>query len=290
MIKTRLLVMSVASLLAVAGCSDQKQQWRADPVTTVSGFKVPECALYDPANGLVYIANMDCNIGDYWTDDGKGFLSILGKDHSIQTERWVDSQPDAPINEPKGMCLLGEHLYFNDNTRLMRCTLSGENVEVVASDFKKANDLASDGQNVRVSDTDAGKIFCISANGDKREIKSPAAVNGITFAGDKMFGVSWDLHEMYELDPSGEKEPVAFGLADHFTNLDGIEVLEDGTFIVSDFMGNKVCAVGPDRTTVTTLAELTTPADIGLNRTDGLLYVPQLTQAKVAVYRLQKNQ
>ena len=105
-----------------------------------------------------------------------------------------------------------------------------------------------------------------------------------------MFGVSWDLHEIDELDPSGGKAPVAFGLAEHFTNLDGIEVVEDGTFIVSDFMGNKVCAISPDRASVTTLAELDTPADIGLNRTDGLLYVPQLTQDKVAVYRIRKTQ
>lgn len=288
MTRVRLCVMMLAAILICTGCSDTKQQWTAEHVTTVSGFKVPECALYDPASGLVYIANMDCNIGDYWTDDGKGFLSVLGKDHSLQTERWVDSQPDAPIHEPKGMCLLGEHLYFNDNTRLMRCTLSGENVEVVASDFNKANDLASDGKSVWVSDTGAGKIFCVSPDGNKREIKSPAAINGITFSGDQMFGVSWELHEIYELDPSGEKDPIAFGLADHFNTLDAIEVLEDGTFIVSDFGGNKICTIGVDRTSVTTLVELTTPADVGLNRTDGLLYVPQLTESKVAVYRLQK--
>lgn len=290
MMKTKLFMMSLAALFACTGCSDTKQQWIAEHVTSVSGFNVPECALYDPAKGLVYVANMDCNIGEYWTDDGKGYLSILGEDHSIATERWVDSQPTALIHEPKGMCLLGEHLYFNDNTRLMRCTLSGENVEVVASDFKKANDLASDGENVWLSDTEAGKIFCISPDGNKREIKAPAAVNGITFSGDKMFGVSWDLHEIYELDPSGDKAPVAFGLAEHFTNLDGIEVLEDRTFIVSDFMGNKVCAVSPDRASVRILAELTTPADIGLNRKDGLLYVPQLTQDKVAVYRIKQTQ
>ncbi|MCP4455970.1 MAG: SMP-30/gluconolactonase/LRE family protein [Planctomycetes bacterium] len=286
MMKTRLLVVSLATLFVCVGCSDTKQQWSADHVTTVSGFTVPECTLYDPASGLVYVANMDCNIGEYWIDDGKGHLSILGKDHAITTARWVDSKPASPIHEPKGMCLLGDHLYFNDNTRLLRCSLSGENVEVVASDFKKANDLATDGENVWLSDTEAGKVFCISPSGDTREIMAPAAVNGITFSGDKMFGVSWDLHEIYELDPSGEKAPVAFGLAEHFTNLDGIEVVEDGTFIVSDFMGNKICAVSPDRTRVTTLAELTTPADIGLNRTDGLLYVPQLTQDKVAVYRI----
>ena len=101
-----------------------------------------------------------------------------------------------------------------------------------------------------------------------------------------MFGISWSLHEIYELDPSGKKDPVAFGLAEHFVNLDGIEVLDDGTFIISDFMGNAVYAVSPDRSTVRTLIEIHTPADIGINRTEGLLYVPHFKEDVVSVYRL----
>ena len=194
------------------------------------------------------------------------------------------------INAPKGMCVLGRHLYFNDNTRLLRCTREGKNVEVVASGFEKANDLCTDGKSIWLSDKAASKIYCISPKGKKREIKSPESVNGITFSGSKMFGVSWGLHEVYELDPSGKNAPVAFGLSKHFTNLDGIEVLDDGTFIVSDFMGNKVCTITADRSTVETLATLETPADIGLNRKDGLLYVPQLKKDKLVVYQLKKTE
>jgi hypothetical protein len=289
MIKTTTLAVCLAAILVAVGCNRTEQQWSTEHVTTVSGFKVPECTLYAPTSGLVYVSNMDCTLGEYWTDDGKGYISILGKDNRIATEHWVNSEPASLIHEPKGMCLLGEYLYFNDNTRLMRCTLSGDNVEVVVSGFKKANDLASDGENVWLSDTDAGKIFCISPDGDKREIMAPSSINGITFSEEKMFGVSWDLHEIYELDPSGKEAPVAFGLAKHFTNLDGIEVLEDGTFIVSDFEGNKVCTVSPDRSSVSTLIELPTPADIGLNRTDGLLYIPQLTKDQVSVYRIKQT-
>jgi len=51
-------------------------------------------------------------------------------------------------------------------------------------------------------------------------------------------------------------------------------------------MGDKVCVVSADRKTVKTLIELTTPADVGLNRDKRLLYIPQLTVNKVAVYNL----
>ena len=82
---------------------------------------------------------------------------------------------------------------------------------------------------------------------------------------------------------------MAFGLAEHFTNLDGIEVLDDDSNIVSDFMGNKVSLISPDRKTVTTLAEADTPADIGINRRNGLLYVPHFMKDKLTVFRLERK-
>ena len=63
---------------------------------------------------------------------------------------------------------------------------------------------------------------------------------------------------------------------------------EDGTFIVSDFIGNRVYTVTPDRSTVTALAEIPSPADIGLNRQEGLLFVPQFMEDKLSVYKLKK--
>jgi len=276
-------------MLAATGCGHTRHQWRAEHVSTISGFSVPECALYAPDTERIYVSNIESEPDEYWTDDAKGYISVLGNDHRITTERWVKSRPSFVVHSPKGMCLLGEHLYFTDNTRLIRSTVSGGNSEVLASGFKKANDLGTDGKSIWLSDTAAGKVFCISPDGDKREIMAPPGINGLTFFGSRMFGVSWDLHEVYELDPSGKKAPVAFGLAGHFKNLDGIEVLEDGTFVVSDFKGDAVYAISPDRSNVRKLIEIPSPADIGLNRKGGLLYVPQFMKDKLSVYRIEKT-
>jgi hypothetical protein len=54
-----------------------------------------------------------------------------------------------------------------------------------------------------------------------------------------MFGFSRDLHEVYELNPTGKNEPVPFGLSSHFTNLDGIDH-EAGVFYVPQLLANKV--------------------------------------------------
>lgn len=288
-----LSVAGVIALTALTGCLTigpqcvtNKGSLNVEHLVTLEGFKHPESALYDAKGGRIFVSNIECEIGQYWADDGEAFISLINKDHTLQALRWVDSNASAPMNGTKGLTLLGDHLYFADNTRLQRCTLSGQHVEVVASGFQKANDLCSDNSNVWLSDTGAGKIYCIKPSGEKREIKSPLSPNGLTFAGGKMFGVSWDLHEVYELDPSGKNAPVPFGLADHFVNLDGIEVLKDGTFIVSDYKGHKVCAISSDRKTVTTLVKLETPADIGIDHEAGILYVPQLLANKLSIFKL----
>jgi hypothetical protein len=286
-------VLGVIVLSGVTGCLTNGPQCvknsgslNAEHIVSLKGFKHPESTLFDAKSGNIYVSNIECEIGQYWADDGKAFISLLKKDNTIQALRWVDSKPTALMNGNKGLTILGDHLYVADNTRLLRCTLSGQNVEVVATGFIKANDLCSDGSNVWLSDTGAGKIYCIKPCGEKREIKAPPAANGITFVGSKMFGVSWDLHEVYELDPTGKNEPVPFGLASHFITLDSIEVLKDGTFLVSDFKGHKVCTISADRKTVTTLIKLETPADIGIDHEAGMLYVPQLLANKVSVFKL----
>ena len=274
----------------VAGCGDAPSPFDVEEVVTISGFSQPESVLYEPESGLAYVSNIDCEPGENWTDDGKGYISVIGAGRQVEASPLVESAVDAVINAPKGMCLLDGHLYFADNGRVMRCTLSGDSLEVVAEGFDGANDLVTDGREVWVSDGGAGKIHALLPDGGKREIQSPPGINGLTFFGERMFGVSWTEHDIYELDPSGENAPAAFGLARHFKALDGIEALDDGTFIVSDMVGNKVFTVGPDRSSVGKLLDIHGPADIGLDRKNMILYVPLTDRSEVGVYRVMKSQ
>lgn len=282
---SRLRLLALLSLCAVT-LAAQPGRWQLRQLAVLDQFWVPECALPVPGTDRVFVSNVAAAKGEYWTDDGEGFISVLagGK---MQRLRWLQSKPGAVLDGPKGMCLFRGKLYFTDNTRLLRCNPEdGSGLEVVADGFGKANDLATDGDAVWLSDGLQSKIWRIAEDGAKREIPAPQGVNGITFAKGRMYAVSWDLHEVYEVYPIGGKDPRPFRLADHFTNLDGIEVLTDGTFIVSDFMGNKVCAITPDGKTVYTLVELESPADIGIDRQTMTLYVPQFFADKVVLFRL----
>jgi len=180
----------------------------------LTGFLVPECVVVVTKDGSFYISNIEAAKGQYWTNDGKGFISRIdaaGK----RTARWVNSSKQKPLHGPKGMCVLNGLLFFNDNSRLMSCNLkTGKNLRIVADGFKHANDLATDGISVWLSDTEDGSVWCISPDGSsKRKIPSPASINGLTFHGAELYGVSWGLHEVYRLDPQGKKAPEALGLA-----------------------------------------------------------------------------
>lgn len=252
------------------------------------GFRTPECVVPGPAGP--YVSNIDTDERAYWADDGTGFISLLAPNGATRKLRWADSSPSHPLHAPKGMCLLGHKLYVADNARVVVYdTLDTSAVETIAvPGAQQLNDVATDGQAVYVSDSAQGVIYRLG-RGDAQVLRAPESVNGIAFHRGAMFAVSWGKHDVYQLDPRGKEEPVAFGLDRHFVNLDGIEVLADGTFVVSDFFGHKVCSIAPDRQTVRVLAELESPADIGVDRLRSLLYVPQFMRNTVAVYRLVKR-
>jgi len=264
-------------------------QWQAVLLRKATGFNVPECVLVDPAGQLVYISNIEAEKDQYWTNDGKGFITQMGLDGLVKKPRWLNSAPNAVINAPKGMCILKARLYFSDNARLLWTPLDGADPpkEIPLAGAQQLNDLATDGLSVYVSDTAQGVVYKVDEKGGSTKLEAPEGVNGLTCHQGRLFAVSWTLHEVYELDPTGIEAPKPFGLAGHFSNLDGIEVLDDGTFLVSDFTGNKVSAITPDRKSVYTLAELESPADIGVDRANGKLYVPQFMKNQVAALKLQ---
>lgn len=269
----------------------RRNLWAATKVTTIEGFQVPEAVCHDTARDVLYVANIETDEGAYWGDDGKGFVSRLKPDGSADKLRWRDSTKEAPLNAPKGMCVLDGMLYVADNSRVMTYALwsdePGKQMNIRGA--QRLNDCTTDGKHVYVSDTGAGKVYRIT--GEKiMLVKAPKAVNGITFARRRMFAVSWDLHEVYELDPDGRDEPRAFGLAEHFTNLDGIEVLPDGTILVSDFVGNKVSAISPDEKTVRTLLTVETPADIEFDSRRRRLFIPCFMRDRVVVCDLEASE
>jgi len=259
--------------------------WSLTLLLLIPNMQVPESVYHDAATGYSYVANI---VGQGWTDDGVGFVTRLKPNGQVDVLKWRTGTPQSPLSAPKGMCTLNGSLYVADITKVHRFALDGDgSATLVVPGVERLNDIATDGKLVYASDTKLGKIVRISP--DLEPVGSQpfvASANGITFHKSRMYGVSWDLHEVYELDPAGVKAPRAFGLASHFTGLDGIEVLDDGSFIVSDFLGNKVCLISADEKQVKTLVEVPSPADIAVDRKGMRLFVPEFQKDVVAVYSL----
>jgi DNA-binding beta-propeller fold protein YncE len=221
---------------------------------------------------------------------GKGFISRLRPDGTLDALRWVESTDAFVLNQPKGMAVQDGKLYVADNTRVLVISLATARplATLELSGAERLNDMAADAHQLYVSDTSTGKIHRLDPSGGGRHeiVGQIDGVNGITVQEGKLLAVSWTLHEIFEVSLTGAHPPKAFGLEKEFTNLDGIEIMPDGSFIVSDYMGKKVAAVSADRLQVKTLYELSTPADIGIDLERSRLYVPQLESDTVVVLSL----
>lgn len=293
--KTGFWVLSLCGLVFLTGClrmdsaQSKEKRWKAERVAVIEqGLATPECVVSLKDSDLMFISNIHTDNEGYWENDSNGYITLANKQGQIIKQAWLGSTASHPIHAPKGMCILGGWLYFNDNTQLKRCNAAtGQNLEVIAGlEGNQFNDLATDGKEVWVSDKGAGQIVRVKPDGTFCKIKAPEYVNGVTCRDGRVFAVSANLHEVYQIDTEGIENPAPFGLADHFTYLDGIEILDDGTFIISDLRGGKICTIQPDRRTVHTLIEIESPADIGLDREKGLLLIPQFKTDKVFIYRL----
>jgi len=254
--------------------------------TIRKGLDKPESVL-PASDGTVYVSNIVTATKGYWEKDGKAFVGKLDGDgvQPVVTSRKTATE-DAPLHAVKGMAIVGGHLYVADITDLRKIHLKSGKMETIPlAGAKMLNDVCQHRNLVYVSDTAQGVVYRVDPKGAMRKLPGPKGVNGITVSRNRLFAVSYTEHEVYELDINGKRPPQPFGLADQFKGLDGIEVLRDGTFLVSDLAGNRVVTITADRKKVTTLVEVDGPADIGLDR-QNRLYVPRVYDDEVRIYTL----
>ena len=290
----RILIGWVCLVLALlTGCEDREVTgWELEHVTSVKEFKTPECALVNPAYGTVYVSNIFAvtrtTIGAL---DGNGFISQLEPGGKIRERQYLKGTEDLPVHGPSGMCLFNGYLHFNDRNGHKRRALQPDaKTEVVEIEgVEGLNDAAAGTDCVYATSTKQGIIYRIDAAGKASVFQKLPGVNGIKSWRGKLFAVTTakDKSDLYELDPKGVKPPKPFGLAPKFAGIDGIEVLPDGTFLITDCHGHKVYTIAPDRKTVKLVVEgLEYPADLGIDFARNLVYIPQFFRGTVEVYRL----
>jgi len=211
-----------------------------EPLWTTKGLSNPESII--EIDGALYVSNV---AGEGDAKDGKGFISKLGRDGSIETLSWVDG-----LDAPKGLAAEAGRLFVSDVTSLVEIDLATANIvqKHAIPDAVFLNDvaIARDGA-VLVADSGKARISALKNGQVETWLEDPAlrSVNGllpeekrlvVTTMQGKLLAVDWQTRAITTL-------------AENLGNADGVAPLADGHYLVGEWPG-RLFDVAPDGTHV----------------------------------------
>jgi sugar lactone lactonase YvrE len=285
-----LALAGVTTLLAARPADDARQNL---PMVFSQGLQGPESALYDPDADVYLVSNINGGAGD---KDDNGFITRVAPDGKNYELRWIDgAAPDVTLNAPKGMAFRGNLLMVADidtvrlfdrktgkpagawpvpNATFLNDLAVGPGNVLYATDT--AISLASgqpqpNGQAKILRFESDQKVPTALASGDALSgpnglIVTPDGPVFVTFMGDKIMRVKAKdaAPETIATLPAGQ--------------LDGIERLSDGSFVVTSWAGKGVFRVSANGQARQIIGGLVSPADLGVDTKRGRLIIPELTQ------------
>ncbi len=217
-----------------------------EPQWSLSGFDMPESAIFDEVNNRIIVSIIGGNPTD---TDGIGGLALVSANGEMLDSAWVTG-----LNAPKGLAIIDERLIVADLTQLHEVDLgTGEILNSIdVPDAVFLNDVVTDGERAYVSDFMADKIYeyedgVISIWLEDEKLENP---NGLFVDDGNLIVGSWgaDMQDDFStLSPgsllsvdieSRDIEVVAQGLG----NLDGITKIDE-TILVSDWISGDLFSV-----------------------------------------------
>lgn len=282
-----LAVLAFAALgLAPAAEAAPAQLWE------VTGLSNPESALPDVKAGIIYVSNVN---GAADAKDGNGFISKVSLDGKITDAKW-----STGFNAPKGLALAGGKLYVADIDVLVEIDTKDGKItnRFAAKDAKFLNDVAADASgNVYVSDMATNTIWKLA--GGKFEVWLQDAKlenpNGLLVEGKDLRVAAWGvMTDGFATKVPGHLLSVTLdgkaisdaGDGKPFGNLDGLEPLSGGGYIITDWMSGKVMTYSASGKADTLLELGQGAADIGFDPASKTLYVPQMMKNTLQAYRI----
>lgn len=205
------------------------------------GLAQPESVVVDPATGAIYVSNI---VGAVMQKDGNGFIAKLNGDGKVVTRQWVKG-----LDSPTGLALHDRTLYVADVDQLVEINAaSGEIVKrYPAKGATFLNDVAIDPDGtVYVSDTPSNTIWRLKDGSFEPWIADDKlnGPNGLLVQGDmlvvaslgKIAGVG-QKQELAGLSLISLKDQSVTKLGDGrpIGNLDGLELLQPGVYLVTDW-------------------------------------------------------
>lgn len=258
------------------------------------GFETPECALHDKLADVYLVSNIN---GEPFGKDDNGFISIVSPDGAIKALKFIDgAAADIKLNAPKGMGIVGDTLYVADidTVRMFDRTTGKAKGEIKVKGATFLNDVAVMDQTVFVSDTGmkAGfkpsgtdAVIAIKDGKAKSIIKNKALAgpNGLVAHGDMLWVVNFGGKTLQMVGMDG-KLSGAVELPEG--QLDGVEMLRDGSFVVSSWAASAIYRGKPGGTFEAIIKDVTSPADFGYDLERNRLIVPLFQKNALEIHTL----
>lgn len=245
--------------------------WETD--TTIA---VPESVL--PYKGKLYVSLID---GTSWDDDGKGGIGILSADGKRFDGNWITG-----LSAPKGMGIIGNKMYVADITRVVVIDRKkGKVIKTIpVPTSENLNDVTVGKGVVYVSDSKAGKIWKIENDKPEIYINDAPRVNGLKFYNSQLF---YGEGKSFKKMDAGRKITT---IAQVTENIDGIEPLANGDFILTSWIGYiyYVSKDGNVQTLLETHQEKINTADIGIEIKNNLVFVPTFFGKKIIAFKVER--
>ena len=250
------------------------EKWESDSL-----LKVPESVLFDKANQILYVSNIDGT--DPWKADGKGSIAKVGLDGKIIAAEWVSG-----MNAPKGMGIYNGKLYAADLGNIAVIDIASGKIEknIPIQGATGLNDISIDPNGViYVTEYLAKKLYKVANEKAELIAENLTQPNGVLFHNNELFLL--DGTGMFKVNTDKSMAKITDGMEG---GVDGIENIEGNNFIVSCWEGAlwQVNADGTKHLLMDTRKEKRSTADIGFDPATKTVYVPTFFRNTVVAYEV----
>lgn len=280
----------VALLVSCGGGGDAGEDAPEPAATTISepvtvsgvGLSTPESVLHDAEADVYLVSNIN---GAPLDEDGNGFISRLSPSGEILNLRWIDGEAEGvTLNAPKGMAIQDGTLYVADIDCIRRfdastgapagevCVEGASFLNDVAPHYELGVVFTDTGLDASFSPTGTDAVYHLVGDEYETVLAAPdmGAPNGVAVGDSSVTVVTFMSGEIFRLDEGGRTDLLGMEGA----QLDGVELLDDGALLVSDWGASCVHRVTAEGRATCLIGGVESPADIGLDRERNRVLIP----------------
>lgn len=275
----------LATLAAPARAEPPRLLWE------VADFNAPKSVLYDARTDSYFVSSVH---GDPTARDGNGYISRIGADGNLIRKYW-----HRGLNAPKGMAVYGDYLFVADIDQLvvihkLTAKLMGRHPALPS---KYLSDVAADALGrIYVSDMLGNAVYRLQNGIFDKWVESAALIgpNALKVVKDELWVGGWGrIVQGFETNAPGHivtidletKEVDTVGQGYPIGNIDGLEPIGDGRFLVTDWVAGGLLLVDRYGRSQVITALPQGSGDMGFNPLLQQVVIPLMADGKVVAYQ-----